>query len=95
MHVSVAPLEEDVGPLLPQQDLHHLVDVLMSAQGEVGRQGLLVTAYLKHLTYKLFAGVQVGGSENVVPLQRLEEQVVPDAGDTVGGIWCFRGARGS
>lgn len=48
-----------------------------------------------HLTYKLFAGVQVGGSENVVPLQRLEEQVVPDAGDTVGGIWCFRGARGS
>lgn len=38
VHVAVAPVEEHVGPRLSEQDLQDLVDVLMLAQGEVGRQ---------------------------------------------------------
>lgn len=36
-----------------------------------------------NLTYELFPAVQVGGSENVVSLQWLQQKVVPDPGDTV------------
>lgn len=36
-----------------------------------------------HLTHQLVPAVQVGGPENVVPLQRLQQKVVPDAGDAV------------
>lgn len=38
VHVAIAPVEEHVGPRLSEQDLQDLVDVLMLAQGEVGRQ---------------------------------------------------------
>ena len=30
--------------------------------------------------------MQVGGSKNVVSLERLEQEVVPDTGDTVRGV---------
>ncbi|KAG7258590.1 hypothetical protein CRUP_007433 [Coryphaenoides rupestris] len=75
VHVAVAPREERVGARLAQQHLQHLVDVRVAAQREVGRQGLLVPADLKHLG-------------DVVPLQGLEQQVVPDPGDAVlrGGV---------
>lgn len=43
-----------------------------------------------HLTYELVPAVQVGGSENVVSLQRFQQKVVPDAGDAVRGV---RGLR--
>lgn len=38
VHVSIAPLKEHVGSSLPEQDLQDLVNVLVLAQGEVGRQ---------------------------------------------------------
>ena len=47
-----------------------------------------------HLTYELFPTVQVGGPENVVSLKGLQQKVVPDAGDTVRRVRCFRRARG-
>jgi len=49
VQVAVAPLEEHVGPRLPEQDLQDLVDVLVLAQGEVGRQRLLVSADVENL----------------------------------------------
>ena len=49
VHVSMAPLEEDVGAGLAQQDLQDLVDVLVSAQGKVARQRLLVASNAKNL----------------------------------------------
>ncbi|TNN32979.1 hypothetical protein EYF80_056857 [Liparis tanakae] len=70
VHVAMAPLEEHVGPRLPEQDLQDLVDVLVLAQGEVG------------------------GSENVVSLQRLQQKVVPDARDAVRGVRGLRRAGG-
>lgn len=42
------------------------------------------------LTHQLLAAVQVCSSENVVSLQRLQQKVVPDAGDTVRRV---RGLR--
>jgi len=47
-----------------------------------------------HLTYELFPAVQVGGSENVVSLQRLQQKVVPDARDAVRGVRGLRRAGG-
>lgn len=47
-----------------------------------------------YLTYELVPAVQVGGSENVVSLQWLQQKVVPDAGDTVRGIRGLRRAGG-
>lgn len=38
VHVAIASLEEHVGSRLPEQDLQDLVDVLVPAQGKVGRQ---------------------------------------------------------
>lgn len=52
--------------------------------------GTFVTILPTNLTYELFPAVQVGGSENVVSLERLQQKVVPDAGDTVRGV---RGLR--
>lgn len=49
VHVPIAPLEEHVRSSVPEQDFQDLVDVLVLAQGEVGRQGLLVAADVKHL----------------------------------------------
>lgn len=49
VHVAVAPVEEHIGPRLSEQNLQDLVDVLMLAQGEVGRQRLLVSADVKNL----------------------------------------------
>ena len=49
VHVAIAPFKEHVGSRLPEQNLHDLVDVLMLAQGEVGRQRLLVPANVKNL----------------------------------------------
>lgn len=43
-----------------------------------------------HLTHELLAAVQVGSSENVVSLQRLQQKVVPDAGDAMRRV---RGLR--
>lgn len=36
VHVSMAPLEEHVRPRVSKQNLHYLVDVLMSTQYKVG-----------------------------------------------------------
>lgn len=36
VHVAMAPLEEHVRPRVPKEDLHYLVDVLMSTQDKVG-----------------------------------------------------------
>lgn len=52
VHVAVAPVEEHVGSRLSEQDLQDLVDVLMLAQGEVGRQWLLVPADVENLQKK-------------------------------------------
>lgn len=49
VHVPIAPLEEHIRSSVPEQDFQDLVDVLVLAQGEVGRQGLLVAADVKHL----------------------------------------------
>lgn len=49
VHVAVAPVEEHVGSRLAEQNLQDLVDVLMLAQGEVGRQRLLVPANVENL----------------------------------------------
>lgn len=87
VHVSVAPLKEDIGSALPQKDLQDLVDVLVPSQGEVSGQRLLVSANVEDFTYELFPAVQVGGSENVVSLQWLQQKVVPNPGYAVGGIW--------
>lgn len=38
VHVSIAPLEEHVCPSIPEQDFQDLVNVLVLAQGKVGRQ---------------------------------------------------------
>lgn len=38
VHVAIASLEEHVGPRLPEQNLQDLVNVLVLAQGKVGRQ---------------------------------------------------------
>lgn len=38
VHVSIAPLEEHVCSSVPEQDLQDLVNVLVLAQGKVGRQ---------------------------------------------------------
>lgn len=54
------------------------------------RNSRFVTILTTNLTYELVPAVQVGGSENVVSLQRLQQKVVPDAGDTVRGV---RGLR--
>lgn len=48
-----------------------------------------------HLTYELVPAVQVGGSENVVSFQRLQQKVVPDAGDAVRGVRGLRRAGGT
>lgn len=48
-----------------------------------------------HLTDELVPAVQVGGSENVVPLQGLQQKVVPDAGDAVRGVRGLRRAGGA
>lgn len=49
VHVPMAPLEEHVRPRLAQKDLHYLVNVLMGAQHEVCRQGLLISTDIKNL----------------------------------------------
>lgn len=38
VHVSIAPLEEHVCSSIPEQDFQDLVNVLVLAQGKVGRQ---------------------------------------------------------
>lgn len=38
VHVSIAPLKEHVCSSIPEQDLQDLVNVLVLAQGKVGRQ---------------------------------------------------------
>lgn len=38
VHVPIASLKEHIGPGLPEQDLQDLVNVLVLAQGKVGRQ---------------------------------------------------------
>lgn len=38
VHVSIAPLKEHICSSLPEQDLQDLVDMLVLAQGKVGRQ---------------------------------------------------------
>lgn len=38
VHVAIASLEEHIGPRLPKQNLQDLVNVLVLAKGEVGRQ---------------------------------------------------------
>lgn len=49
VHVAIAALKEHVGSGLPEQDLQDLVDVLVLAEGKVGRQRLLVSANFKDL----------------------------------------------
>lgn len=49
VHVAIASLEEHVRPGFPEQYLQDLVNMLMLAQGEVGCQGLLVSANVKNL----------------------------------------------
>ena len=47
-----------------------------------------------HLTYEQLPAVQVCSSEDVVSLQGLQQQVVPDAGDAVRGVRGLRRAGG-
>lgn len=49
VHVAIASLEEHIGPRLPKQNLQDLVNVLVLAKGEVGRQWLLVSAHIENL----------------------------------------------
>lgn len=49
VHVAIASLKEHVRSRLPEQDFQDLVDVLVLAQGKVGRQRLLVSADVKNL----------------------------------------------
>ena len=51
---------------------------------------------IPHLADELLPAVQVGGSEHVVSLQRLQQKVIPNAGDTVRGVrglWRAGGAE--
>lgn len=49
VHVSIASLKEHIGSSFPKQDLQDLVNMLVLAQGKVGRQWLLVPANVKDL----------------------------------------------
>lgn len=84
---------------LPQMLVEYLHLSLQILKNEVKRnknsaffwRGCLVST---HLTHQLVPAVQVGGSENVVSLQRLQQKVVPDAGDAVRGVRGLRRAGG-
>lgn len=49
VHVAIASFKEHVGSRLPKQNLNNLVNMVMLAQGKVGRQWVLVSANVKDL----------------------------------------------